>query len=466
MQKKRRDYPWQRWRRRIFIGSFVIFGLVPGALSIIAWRSQVALERDMQAIRDKGFPVSLADLAATYPEPPTGQNAAEIYQQSFTKQARPASQASYEDIMREFNHTPGRGPLAGALHKTLSDAVQANAEALRLLHEAAGRPASRYPLDFSKGFNHSLPHLAGVLYSARLLQLETLLAADEGDANRALEAVAAAFAAADSVRREPLPISQLVRITCHDTIFDAVKYMLNRISFSEEQLVRLAGLIQAAEDSGAFTRALAGERVMALAAFEHPEQILAGIPEVQSLGPVGADAAAGLVRMTGMAAADRRRYLAYMDEMITASQQPLWLALSHMEAVGRRMQSERSWVPRLTDMMLPALSRMGDAFARDAAGLAVAEASVAIERYRLANGNAPPEQLENLVPGFLPAAPVDPFDGKPLRYRRDGTAYVVYSIGDDMKDDGGEEPAHKRESSRPADVLIRVDHIPADNGAK
>ena len=33
---------------------------------------------------------------------------------------------------------------------------------------------------------------------------------------------------------------------------------------------------------------------------------------------------------------------------------------------------------------------------------------------------------------------MDPFDGQPLRYRKQGAGYVLYSIGPDRKDNSGE----------------------------
>ena len=47
-----------------------------------------------------------------------------------------------------------------------------------------------------------------------------------------------------------------------------------------------------------------------------------------------------------------------------------------------------------------------------------------------------PASLAELVPDFLPAVPIDPWDGKPLRY----AAGKVWSIGQDGKDDGGTSP--------------------------
>jgi len=62
--------------------------------------------------------------------------------------------------------------------------------------------------------------------------------------------------------------------------------------------------------------------------------------------------------------------------------------------------------------------------------------AIALERYRRRHGKYP-EQLPELTPEFLAKAPIDFMDGKPLRYRRkdDGT-FLLYSVGEDGKDDG------------------------------
>ena len=62
----------------------------------------------------------------------------------------------------------------------------------------------------------------------------------------------------------------------------------------------------------------------------------------------------------------------------------------------------------------------------------------AIERHRLAHGRVP-RQLDELVPAYLANIPCDPCDGKPMRYKVVGDSdYVLYSIGVNGVDDGGE----------------------------
>jgi hypothetical protein len=68
----------------------------------------------------------------------------------------------------------------------------------------------------------------------------------------------------------------------------------------------------------------------------------------------------------------------------------------------------------------------------------VVVAAIALKRFQLKNGQWP-ESLAEVVPEFLPAVPIDPYDGKPLRYHPnvEGT-YWLYCVAKDGVDDGGD----------------------------
>jgi hypothetical protein len=75
---------------------------------------------------------------------------------------------------------------------------------------------------------------------------------------------------------------------------------------------------------------------------------------------------------------------------------------------------------------------------RTETGCLVVGTAIALKRFQLKHGKLP-ETLGELVPEFSRSVPIDPYDGKPLRYHpnADGT-YLLYSIGEDGKDDGGD----------------------------
>ena len=90
-----------------------------------------------------------------------------------------------------------------------------------------------------------------------------------------------------------------------------------------------------------------------------------------------------------------------------------------------------------------------------AAWMELAAAALAVERYRLARGSLP-ETLGQLVPGYLAAVPIDPFDGLPLRFQRTDRGSAVYSVGEDRKDDGGKEEPRKKQGET-YDLVFQIE---------
>jgi len=70
--------------------------------------------------------------------------------------------------------------------------------------------------------------------------------------------------------------------------------------------------------------------------------------------------------------------------------------------------------------------------------LRVLQIRSAIALYQKQHGKLP-DTLDALCPQFLPKVPLDPFSGKPLRYRFTKEGWLVWSVGPDLKDDGGSE---------------------------
>ncbi len=66
-----------------------------------------------------------------------------------------------------------------------------------------------------------------------------------------------------------------------------------------------------------------------------------------------------------------------------------------------------------------------------------ARVMITLNRFRAHNGRHP-DNLDELVPDFLEALPLDPFCGRPFGYRCEGSGgYVLYSCGFDGDDDRG-----------------------------
>jgi hypothetical protein len=85
-------------------------------------------------------------------------------------------------------------------------------------------------------------------------------------------------------------------------------------------------------------------------------------------------------------------------------------------------------------MLVPALENMLKLKCHQNAGHAATRILLAMKAHQQEKGKLP-QTLTGLVPHYLDAVPLDDFDGKPMRY--DPQKKVIYSIGEDLSDDGG-----------------------------
>jgi hypothetical protein len=85
-------------------------------------------------------------------------------------------------------------------------------------------------------------------------------------------------------------------------------------------------------------------------------------------------------------------------------------------------------------LLVPAMDNLLERRCRADCGIAATRLLVACHQYRNTETRLP-DNLEALVPAYLPGIPVDPYDGKPFRY--DAPRKIAYSVGKDLRDAGG-----------------------------
>ena len=106
----------------------------------------------------------------------------------------------------------------------------------------------------------------------------------------------------------------------------------------------------------------------------------------------------------------------------------------------KQVQSFNKWNPyfSLGATFLPKLTKATQTLAHNQTLVNEAQIVCALERYRLAHGQYP-ETLDALTPQFVGKIPHDIIGGQPLHYRRtEGGKFLLYSIGWNETDDGGQ----------------------------
>jgi len=405
-----------------------------------------ALQAELEAVRAEGLPSTFTELDKWYVTPPADENAATILQEAFTLYTKPTPSPRRSRGRQEEERRLSLLPLAGFAElpsecEPLPDDMKAaivefltqNEAAIKLLHKGASMKACRFPVDLTKGFGVQLPHLNKFREGANLLSLEVLLRTENGEPELAVESAISSFRLAESLVNEPLVISQLVRFNCQIIAAENLGRVLTRVTLTDEQLARLDSALTQAENMEGLTRAYVNDRCRVIFGYEHahkematPVQLWPTLTELRQQGWREARyfhavqteerrrATSGLFELEVLTSLELR------TASIRASQRPF----PEQVSLAKKIVSQEMGIT--TFLMMPASTGAMLKQAKCVALLRTARAALAIERYRLANAR---------LPDTLPdSAPLDPFTGQPLRYKKLAKGYVVYSVGDEKKD--------------------------------
>jgi hypothetical protein len=310
----------------------------------------------------------------------------------------------------------------------------ANAGTLDVARDLADRPHGRFTVAWSGDLiSTMMPHVQKARVVGFALTFDAYLRALDGDGDGALRSCRASLNTGRALGDEPAPISQFIRASGSRRAARAAERVLALGEASPKALEEMQrALAGEAEEPLQLTTARA-QRVFfyhSLAAMSSGKVSRANFGlRTSVLGQRGDDFIDGT-----RARACQAAYLHYHNELVEIARLPVEKQQDRLKALTPP--------PQRLPMLLDALARDSEdpsavrAFHRAKAELRCAAAALAAERYRLAKGRWP-ERLEDLVPDYLPAVPADPFDGRPLRLRRTDDGLMVYSIGPDGEDNGG-----------------------------
>jgi hypothetical protein len=269
---------------------------------------------------------------------------------------------------------------------------------------------------------------------ARLLQLDAVLRAHQGDIDGGLDSCRAIVNTAGSVKAEPFLISHLVRIAEHAIAVGAVERTLAQGAAGEESLQKLQKLLELSAAHDTLHHAIRGERAAGQQTYDLVREGKTTISEIMAGAGAKVPPQERVIDLfPGLILKGYPDYMRKMTEQVRASKLP------EPERTEKLLQIEdniRRNPSMLTRLIMPATMKVSQASQRDQAYMRTAIAALAVERYRLLHDW--PRTLEDVVKaGFLKEIPTDPYDGQPLRYKRTPTGAIVYSAGFDKADNGG-----------------------------
>jgi len=418
------------------------------------------------AVRQRGEPLTLAELEVWQSMVPDAENAAvplmrlwekedSRFWKAFASGESPLPQRVAETINPAVPFLGKRPPLYSrsqplpANSRAAADAyLDQQREHMLAVQEALQRAHCRFSVDYKGGYEALLPHVTAMKTEAQRFQLAALVAADRGDAEACIASLTDASRVGNALGENSWLINQIMRITCLTMVLEGTEYLLSRQSLSPHQLDEVGILLEHLRITNGLRMALIAERPTVLSVFDMPaaalQRLLSSDPaESGGQGFWSYRAGLAILKVGGVATIDRRITLETLERGIALAEQSSPEALVEIEQIFQKVHSKGLERPPkiISAVFLPALGRAADKFAVLEARRRSGLVALAVEKYRDESTRTLPEHLDALPPQFLASVPLDPFTGESLRYRRLTRGYVVYSTGVDRHDNGGKQPS-------------------------
>lgn len=319
-------------------------------------------------------------------------------------------------------------------------------ELKELREAAASRPLCRFPIqyDHEPCWMILLPHLARVKALTQLACMRATAELELGRSADALEDLKVGFRLSDSIREEPLLIDHLVRIAALSIDLQALREGLVRHAWNEAQLATLQKHLDSTDILTEYKHAMRGERGLVTIGLDYLRR--RGSPRDPMLYLSSDEGQSGSASALAFIPGGW-----YYQNMLTISRHYQTFTEPAVDERARRVfpkitaeadrvleQMPRGPYTLFAKVTLPGVGKAVQKSARMQTYVDAARVACALERCRLANG-ALPDTLGALVPQFLGTIPADVIDGKPLRYCRNADGgYILYSVGWNQTDDGGQ----------------------------
>ena len=446
---RRRSLPWALKVVIVLAALLVVL-----TLAFVIWRGSLASANSirLRAIKAAGEPASARELNEWYEAVNNQENASLVWLDGIAR-LNPKLDKNQRTPWSRIK-LPASGKRLSPSQLQEAEAIVAeNQEPLALFRRATTMTKSRYPVDFSEGAFADHEHLSQIREAGRLLQLESLVHAQNGRSGDSIRSVQGILGVSRSLAQEPLLISQLVRAALDRFAISSTERVLHLTVCTESQLAGLQAAFAAAETPNLSTRALVGERATAITMLNSPQEMKLSTNDLEATetSSLGLEEF-GSPLMRPFFQRDLGFLLEAMDTNLAISRLPdpeQFLARTNLDAIESR--ARRGYYV-MAGLILSSHTHNPGRDVAHRARLRTAQTALAIERHRLSNQGKLPASLSALVPKYLSAVPVDPFDGRPIRFKTKADGYVVYSIGPDLADnDGNPLPSGSRANETPHD---------------
>ncbi len=386
----------------------VFVALVVVVTLSIGWWISRQFDQRVADLRAAGQPASISDLA---PEPvPPGEDAAVLLRQ-VAADTRAFVDRAYK-IYDLGDGEPSEEQLAA-----VRDLIVTYEHIFPVIHEASLRPQYSSQVDYSQPdetvrSQELLDNISGNRAFARALRIRADVLSAEGEREEAVQAGVDLLRLCRHFDQEPALVGYLVALACRESGIDSINRTLRDGVVSRAVRTTLETELALHDDMAGFQQALLTERAYSLDAYRNMVQGLDWLPP------------AWFFKRSAVAMADQ------MDQLYAVADRPSY------ETEGERAEMKVAAADHtLLKLAWPSIDATWDARDRVRANLRCLRILNALQAFEEKNGNEPAE-LANL--GLPIEVTTDPFTGEPLKWRKTDAGWLIYSVGRDGVDNGGQ----------------------------
>ena len=380
--------------KRIALCTMVLAIVLLLGFAIWNWRVGVEIEQQIAFIRKQGYPALLEELA-TPPIAPE-ENALTFMNRALAD----ANKIEHELETIEFE----RGQfLSEADQKKVKAAFDAYPNTLPLLRTAADCKAYRSDADFNKKpmdfLGEELSKTQSRRIVARVLQKHIALLISQSKFDEAAQDGLILLKIAEHLTHEPTIVQYLVSNAIRGMALSSLAATLQRGDVSKDVRLKLEEQLSTYNDKQHFAEAIISDRAFG--------------------NSICAESPWSFWRTF------RNDFLKGMQKQIDVSQRP-YPEFKAAQAANKNLSDS---------MMASAIQASNEACTRNKAlsrTIRVLNAIQSVPSLLTA------DQIDTSSLGLPADSTVDPFTEQPLMIRKQGTSWLVYSLGFNLKDDGGE----------------------------
>ncbi|MDC0937253.1 hypothetical protein OAS39_13290 [Pirellulales bacterium] len=392
----------------LITGFALVLALIICVRSFRVWYSNEVLRQRIASIRESGNPISFADLSGK----PVQQ---EVDAASCLERAAEGLSAIFKELTAVRRSKQFRaGKASESDLTTIRSVLGTYAETMSLLEQAADcsiyHPQMEHSTDLSSPPAAHLHRIQCLRAATMALQARSVLQLTEGEPDNALETCVMMLRISRLAEKEPLMSGYLAALACRGAAIHSTNHVLQSVRISRNARDLLEAELKLHDNVAGYEWMLSTERVVGLETFH-------------------AHSASGNRSTQISQNQEQTTYLTTFDQQLRISSSTYKEFLDAYVEHRRILESAP-----LASQLFPAIQAAREATSRVQAETRCLRLLNVLQRDE---NQAKQNELDLTHLGLPPDTILDPFDGQHLHVKRLSGGWLIYSVGRNLKDDGG-----------------------------